>query len=372
MRKVLSLLLVIPALLLTGCTKSLSNEEELDVTKNNPDNFIEADYNSEVVSMLSSLPLNSEVCSEVAAVVEQSVKYGLDEDFMFRELWAPETKVSSAQKSLLKQQIDGYLKANTGTKSGSNSIENILKNTDISIYWPYCEDWDGKALPTITCPPKDENQDWNYGYKLNEQNDIVELETVIVNEEYAMVNPVWIIKDTDYDYSDLPSFINGECCANGVIYLPGQSEPNNNIQTKAGGEAMHGWLMSSMKVSKQYDKAFWNGGSEFKIAASFPAATGYAGSTNTFNTSFTRKQIRNSTTKYFNTDLSSDNVLNYNWRENQYSNGLAIWEVNGKKSTTDYTLGCTLELGDSTKTKLSATVKISPNMSFQTFCTNNC
>ena len=91
----------------------------------------------------------------------------------------------------------------------------------------------------------------------------MELEVVIVNEEYVMENPVWIIKDTDYDYTDLPSFINGEFSSNGVIYIPEQSDSNNSIQTKASGDVMYGWIMSSMTVSKQYDKIFWSGGSEF-------------------------------------------------------------------------------------------------------------
>lgn len=162
--------LFIPVFIFTGCQKTLLNKAEVGADNINPDNFYEVDINSEIVTMLSSLPLNDKVCSEVANIVEQSVSYGLDEDFMFRELWAPETKVSSAHHSLLKLQIDGYLMSNISTKSGSCTIDTILKNSDISIYWPYCEDWDGKTLPTITCPPTDENQEWNYGYKLREVN----------------------------------------------------------------------------------------------------------------------------------------------------------------------------------------------------------
>lgn len=360
MNRLFTFLLVVSVIFLSGCAKSLSNGE-LNFAESDSNTLSKVNYSNEIVSMLSSLPLNNEVCLEVATVVNNSVNYGLDEDFLFRELWSPKTKVSSVQNSLLKQQIESYLNANIETKSGTGSIENILKNSDISIYWPYCDDWDGKTLPTITCPPKDETQEWNYGYKLNENNGSVELEVVIVNEEYALENPVWIIKDTDYDYTDLPSFINGEFSSNGVIYIPEQSDSNNSIQTKASGDVMYGWIMSSMTVSKQYDKIFWSGGSEFRIAASFPTETGYAGSTNTFNTTFTRKQIRNSTTKNFNTDMTSDNVLNYDWKEGQYSNGFAIWEVNGKKATTDYTLGCTATVGsDSAKVECSAIVKITP------------
>lgn len=316
---------------------------------------VASDY-KEIVDLMSQIDLDNEVCRDVFYTVSQSVDFGLDEELLFRELWDTETKVSSSSNSSLKAKIEEYFQNTPKTKAIS-LIEDELKYSNVSIYWPYSEDWDGKTLPTITCPPEDLSQSWNYGYRTIESNEGVVIDTVIVDENYSMEYPVWIIKDSKYDYSDLPDFLNGEWIQNGTAYISEKRTSPSKVATKAESDTpMYMWKMVSMQVSKQYDKVFWNGGSEFKIAASFPTAAGYAGSTNTFNITFTRKQIRTSTPKEF------DETLNYNWTENQITNGLAIWEVNGKKATMDYTLGCTVAMGPSNATHatVSATVKISP------------
>lgn len=82
MNRLFTFLLVVPVIFLSGCAKSLSNGE-LNFAESDSNTLSKVDYSNEIVSMLSSLPLNNEVCLEVATVVNNSVNYGLDEDFLF-------------------------------------------------------------------------------------------------------------------------------------------------------------------------------------------------------------------------------------------------------------------------------------------------
>lgn len=86
------------------------------------------------------------------------------------------------------------------TRAGS--FLDALSASGLQIYWPYSEDWDGKAMPVITFNPEESSgdaylrrqDDSNVGF-LREQlpNGAWIVKEVTVDEEYARNHPVWVI-----------------------------------------------------------------------------------------------------------------------------------------------------------------------------------
>lgn len=77
-------------LFFTGCSKITL----IDV---DPTNDTLEHSNNDIVCMLSQLPITANVCSEIASVINRSVRSGFDEDFLFKELWATAQKYQCQQ-----------------------------------------------------------------------------------------------------------------------------------------------------------------------------------------------------------------------------------------------------------------------------------
>ena len=74
-----------------------------------------------------------------------------------------------------------------------------------------------------------------------------------------------------------------------------------------------------MQVTKNYD-SWLAGGSEFDFQIIFPELTGYTCTINKFRVTFTRKEIKRKAIKNY------DIILNSNWRVEQKTNGIIIYE----------------------------------------------
>ena len=134
---------------------------------------------SQVARMLSSLPIGSEQMTEVYEAVSASSDNGYDEEYMMADLLTvpgagvgsgrqAASKAAAAYGTPLKDMIADYLavRLRSGTKAGADDVQRYLDElmeSEMQIYWPYSENWDGESLPLITFDPGDGSES-NYAY----------------------------------------------------------------------------------------------------------------------------------------------------------------------------------------------------------------
>lgn len=197
---------------------------------------------SAVASMLSKISVNNETCNEVHKAVTQALDYGLEESYYFQEILNNKTKINKTRSNsqLLGDLISSYYKNSTKRLLNSDSTDlETLANSNIQIYWPYSENWDGKTLPVITFAPEDEDQEWNYAFKINGEK----IDTIIVDENYMENNPVWIVNNSEIAYEDLPYFSQNQYSKNNVHFLADTGDKQNMAKiytsTKAIGDPVY-------------------------------------------------------------------------------------------------------------------------------------
>ena len=172
---------------------------------------------SEVASILASVPMAPEHVREVYDAVSSSSGNGYDEEYTMRQLFEcpgsgvgeEGTKAYREYGSPLRGLIEDYIRSGLHTKASSSSgagevFLEALMDSDIQIYWPYSEAWDGKSMPIITFDPED-GTEMNEGYRLTRTDGgSLEVETVMVDEKMALTEPVWVVnRNTDAGHMSL-------------------------------------------------------------------------------------------------------------------------------------------------------------------------
>lgn len=311
------------------------------VNKESTVKMVENSTLNDIAVILTDIDIDIPLCREVLQSVQQSVDKGMDENLYFKELWMNpmDVKVRSlGEESILKKRLDEYFNNQLPTRS--SDTENAVKNSDIRLYWPYSENWDGITMPVIAPAPRVES-DAFYGYKYNKNPDgEFEIEIVLIDDDYAYDNPVWIINymETPYDAISDYSYIN-----------------KDDLSTRSTGNR-YLWEMDRMLVTKQYDKLS-NGGSEFDVFVTYPLIDGYAvGQCHQFYT-FTRAQIRNAKNNDVAVIINSDSrLLNTDWSSVQLSNHFALYENDGGDASQTVNAGTVGWKDD--KTGLSASLTV--------------
>lgn len=160
---------------------------------------------SSLARMFAALPIGLDQMEEVKDAASSSIGNGYDEEYTMKQLIeAPgcgvgdnPTKAGNYTRPL-RDMIAEYLA--TETKAGAKDVEeylNALSQSDLQLYWPYSEDWDGEELPIITFDPG-YGSDYNYGYKLGrDSNGFSVVDSVYVDEQIAREHPVWVINTND-------------------------------------------------------------------------------------------------------------------------------------------------------------------------------
>jgi len=164
---------------------------------------------ADVAQILSDLPLQPEHLAEVHDAVSASSGNGYDEEYLLSDLFnAPGAGVgddgqptkAGSYKTPLRDLFADYLTEKYGTKAGAADIErylNALIESDMQIYWPYSEDWDGKRFPIVTFDPG-YGAESNYGYEVRLDADGAHVvDSVFVTEEVARDRPVWVVNRND-------------------------------------------------------------------------------------------------------------------------------------------------------------------------------
>lgn len=198
---------------------------------------------------------------EVHDAVSSSSGNGFDEEYMLSDLLESPgagvgdrragTKASNSYSKPMRELLADYLHSLASTRSGAAEVQeylDALSSSDIQIYWPYSEDWDGETFPVVTFDPG-MGAESNYGYELHKHGDRLEVAgEVLVTEELAKERPVWVInRNSDSEFTPLELF-----------------EPSLEELSPLSEEKGRVLLLRSFKARKNFDSWF-GGASEFFI-----------------------------------------------------------------------------------------------------------
>lgn len=219
----------------------------------------------DVAEIMSELPMEESHLAEVFDAVSASSQNGYDEEYMLSDLVGnpgagvgdtrPQGKASRYSRplrDLLAEYFRSTAPASTRSAPDAEACMRILEASDIQIYWPYSEDWDGEAFPIITFDPGD-GSEYNYGYQLGPGADgKLEKEPVYVDEQVAMSRPVWVINNNGDSHLDPVR----------TVFLDGI--PEADVSALEEGLPGNMLYIRSLKMLRNYDSWF-GGASEFMI-----------------------------------------------------------------------------------------------------------
>lgn len=250
----------------------------------------------QVAQMLSELPMEPVHFKEVHRAVSSSSGNGYDEEYMMRDLFASPGRgvgeedsgksgnsVEEQSKSLsdilpLRDLIIQYAENRAATKASGFDpglwLES-LSSSDIQIYWPYSEDWDGETQPVFTYDPGDGSQ-VGVGWKVyTDERGVRTVRKIEVDEKYAAAYPVWVVnRNSDSGYTSLdvmrrehPEWDNGggALIIGGPVSSRAPGVPLPEEGTKAAS-SVKTLILKDFTMRRHYD-TWLAGGSEFFIKA---------------------------------------------------------------------------------------------------------
>lgn len=250
----------------------------------------------QVAQMLSELPMEPVHFKEVHRAVSSSSGNGYDEEYMMRDLFASPGRgvgeedsgksgnsVEEQSKSLsdilpLRDLIIQYAENRAATKASGFDPDiwlESLSSSDIQIYWPYSEDWDGETQPVFTYDPGDGSQ-VGVGWKVDtDERGARTVRKIEVDEKYAAAYPVWVVnRNSDSGYTSLdvmrrehPEWDNGggALIIGGPVSsrVPGVPLPEEGTKAASSVKTL---ILKDFTMRRHYD-TWLAGGSEFFIKA---------------------------------------------------------------------------------------------------------
>lgn len=228
----------------------------------------------ELAQIFAGIELGQEQMNEVYDAVSSSSENGYDEEYLMSDLFknpgagigdamskAAGKTYSKPMRELLREALE--LRQSTRT-SFDMSVEDYLKaltESDVQIYWPYSELWDGKSYPVITYHPGDDSE-MNTGYRFVKNPDGgFSFDEVLVDEELAKERPVWVINrnnDSEYVSLELLRRQDPDWGNMGGEIIVGRTK------SSSGPYGKRMLVLKSITMLRHYDSWF-AGGSEFVI-----------------------------------------------------------------------------------------------------------
>ena len=216
----------------------------------------------ELAVILSSSGVGKAQMQEVLDAVECSAGNGYDEEYTMKDVFADPgcgvggrvTRARSYQRPL-RDLISEAVRTRTATKAGSSGFTaeeylEALSSSDIQIYWPYSDSWDGETAPIVTFDPDDDSS-VNVGYELFPDGSV---QKIIVSEALAMERPVWVVnRNRDAAYKTL-TLLERESA---------EAAPRKGTRAASSGD-FKTLVMSSFQAMRNYD-SWLAGGSEFWV-----------------------------------------------------------------------------------------------------------
>lgn len=270
---------------ISSCER-LDNDKDKHIVNSSPE-YIEL---VEVAEILSLLPVSKSQLSEVHDAVCSSSDNGYDEEYTMADLFAsPGSGVGDrhsksgeiyenpmrdlignlvrdlSSEKLTRSDVDGMNVVQTIERLGPEGFLASLSSSDMQIYWPFSENWDGTQMPVITYDPEDGSEN-NIGYRLLiDDNGFRRVEEVIVDEEMAKECAVWVVnRNDDAMYTSLemlrredPNWGEG---GGAIVVKPDKSKG----LTKTEEPAFRSLLLKDFTMKRNYDTWF-AGASEFFV-----------------------------------------------------------------------------------------------------------
>lgn len=230
-----------------------------------------------VAGILAAVPLMQTHLDEVHDAVSSSSGNGYDEEYTMRHLFGnpgagvgdKDVRSGSEYTDPLWKLIDRHVRSMAATKaSGIDDPDMFLKmltESDVQIYWPYSEQWNGKDMPVITFDPEDGART-NTGYRIKVEHDgSRHVEKVVVDEATAMEVPVWVVnRNTDSGYTSLemlrredPAWGEG----GGAIIINPAKDGTSQVKSGSGMKTL---VLKEFTMNRNYDSWF-AGASEFFV-----------------------------------------------------------------------------------------------------------
>lgn len=231
----------------------------------------------DMAHVMAHIPLTGAQMDEVYDAVAASAANGYDEEYTMQNIFsspgagvgddaAAATRTAERYEVPLRQLIEDYLRSGASVKSDIAMVDpdammEYITSSDMQIYWPFSEKWDGMSYPVITFDPED-NSTRNIGYMISVDDDgFRRVEQVLVDEEMAENNPVWVVnRNSDAGYKTLellrredPDWGNG----GGSVIV----KPTSSTRAKSKLKTL---MLSDFTMNRNYDSWF-AGASEFFV-----------------------------------------------------------------------------------------------------------
>ena len=193
-----------------------------EILDNDPDKHVKDEDSTyvgleEVAELLALIPLKSSHVNEVHDAVTSSSGNGYDEEYTMKDLFERpgagvgdlEVRSGIIYENPLRDLIKEHVYGMAATRTADDGIDpdrflEELMSSDIQIYWPFSDSWDGEGMPIITYDPED-GSDKNMGYRLVVNDDgSRSVESLVVDEALAEAEPVWVVnRNSDAGYATL-------------------------------------------------------------------------------------------------------------------------------------------------------------------------
>ena len=240
-----------------GCTLLTAACERLDHDRPLP---VEEGQNlftlEDVARLLAAVPVGEAQIGEVRNAVSASSGNGYDSEYTMRDLFeTPGAGVGSEAATRVEtwpEPLRDLLTAEVRRQLGTRALDadgflSALSASDVQIYWPFAEEFEGAEQPVITFDPGD-NSARNFGYFRKADGTVEEL---IVDEETAHRRPVWVVnRNADAEYKTLemlrredPTWGQG----GGNILVGTRASKKDDFKTL---------VLSSIQTNRQFDTWF--------------------------------------------------------------------------------------------------------------------
>ena len=271
---------------LCSCER-LDNDPDKHIADSDPE-YVEL---NELVEILTLLPISQQQLNEVHSAVSSSSENGYDEEYMMSDMFkSPGSGVGDKDmksgevydvpmRNLISEAVITLSDKGSKTRSehgtlnvlqtldriGPDAFLDALERSDMQIYWPFSEEWDGKQMPIMTYDPED-GAETNIGYRLVMDDDGSRyVEEVLVDEAMAKESPVWVVnRNDDAAYTSLemlrredPDWGEG---GGSIIVKPGKSQKTHAAEKSR----LRTLLLRDFTMKRHYDTWF-AGASEFFV-----------------------------------------------------------------------------------------------------------
>jgi len=241
-------------------------------------NYSLAISQEDVAVLLSSAGVGLEQIREVHDAVSSSLANGYDEEYTMKNVFSSPgegvgeeyllTKSSAQTYSTpLRDLLGNYLKTRATKAEAVFDASTYMKNlesSDLQIYWPFSEEWDGETAPVVTFDPGGEASS-NIGYTLGDNGQMCRF---MITEEYARNNPVWVVncnEDASQMSLDVVRKNHPEWVEGGNVIIGGATKAGvQGVRPCAEVSELRTLVLKNFTMNRQYDSWF-RGASEFFI-----------------------------------------------------------------------------------------------------------